>query len=345
MPTEPSVVVGELTLRLRPVCEDDLAMFRRFATEPGLVGLDWEGFRDATAPARRFATDGYLGPDDGRLMVDTGDNRGAAGLVSYKSGLYAGLGKYWEIGIALLPEWRGRGIGWRAQALLCDYLFRHTPAQRIQASTHVENTAEQRSLQKAGFTLEGVIRAAQFRAGTWRDGHLYSRLRDDPSPLESSGFTVRRATTDDAQAIGAVFDAAVQAGWTYLGALAEAAMFTPQDWDQLVIDHAPPNVLLVADDQAGQVVGYAAAHPADGELFLLFVHPEYGGRGIGRTLLRAAHDALRTEGCRRAYLFTHVQNERALAVYQNAGYHADGSIRESDFNGTPIRELRLVTQL
>ena len=89
----------------------------------------------------------------------------------------------WEIGIALLPEWRGQGIGWRAQAIFCSYLFENTPVQRIEAATHAENAAEQRSLEKAGFALEGVVRAAEFRAGQWRDGYLYSRLRTDPDPL------------------------------------------------------------------------------------------------------------------------------------------------------------------
>jgi [ribosomal protein S5]-alanine N-acetyltransferase len=183
MPAEPSIALGELSISLRAVREDDLDMLRRFGVEPGLIGLDWTGFRDAAGVARRFAADGYLREDDSRLIVDVGEKGGAAGIVNFSSGAYAGLGKYWEIGIALLPQWRGQGIGWRAQALLCDYLFRHTPAQRIQASTHAENIAEQKSLQRAGFTLEGVIRAAEFRAGQWRDGHLYSRLRDDPSPL------------------------------------------------------------------------------------------------------------------------------------------------------------------
>jgi RimJ/RimL family protein N-acetyltransferase len=169
-------------VRLRPVVAEDLAMFRRFLTEPGLVGLDWAGFRDAQAPARRFGTDGYLGADDGRLMVALDAQDATAGFVSWQAGSYSGLAKHWTIGIALLPEWRGRGIGWRAQALLCDYLFTHTPAQRIEAGTHPENLAEQRSLVKAGFQLEGVIRAAEFRAGQWRDGYLYSRLRDDPGP-------------------------------------------------------------------------------------------------------------------------------------------------------------------
>jgi len=158
-------------------------MFQRFATEPGLVGLDWSGFRDAGAPVRRFAVDGFLGADDGRLMVEDEEERAAAGFVSWVAGSYGGLARHWEIGIALLPQWRGRGIGWRAQAMLCDYLFTHTPVQRIQAGTHPENLAEQHALVKAGFRLEGVVRACEFRAGQWRDGYLYSRLRDDPSPL------------------------------------------------------------------------------------------------------------------------------------------------------------------
>jgi ribosomal-protein-alanine N-acetyltransferase len=173
--------VNELLLKLRPLVEDDLALLRRFCTEPGLIGLDWTGFRDAQAPARRFATDGYLGPDDGRFIVQVeGDT---AGFMSWTAGSYDNLTRYWEIGIGLLPEWRGQGIGWRAQAMLCDYLFEHTPVERIQAGTHPENIAEQKSLEKAGFHFEGVIRAAEFRAGQLRDGYLYSRLRQDPSPV------------------------------------------------------------------------------------------------------------------------------------------------------------------
>ena len=37
------------------------------------------------------------------------------------------------------------------------------------------------ALVKAGFQLEGVVRAAEFRAGEYRDGLLYSRLRSDPA--------------------------------------------------------------------------------------------------------------------------------------------------------------------
>ncbi|MFL5868419.1 MAG: GNAT family N-acetyltransferase [Thermoleophilaceae bacterium] len=110
-------------------------------------------------------------------------------------------------------------------------------------------------------------------------------------------------------------------------------------------EHAPPNVLLVATDPAGRIVGYTAAHPEDGELFLLFVHPDHAGRGLGRTLLEAAHHALRAAGCRQAFLYTHEQNAPALGLYSRAGYRPDGAVRESDFRGVPIRELRLVKDL
>lgn len=169
-----------LTVELRPTVEADLAMYRRFAVEPGLIGRDWFGYRDAQGPARRFAVDGYLGAEDGRLIVQSGDD--ATGFVTWSSVLYGGTAKHWEIGIALLPEFRGKGIGWRAQAMLCEYLFEHSPVVRIAAGTQPENIAEQKALEKAGFHREGVVRSCEFREGAWRDGLLYSRLRSDPAP-------------------------------------------------------------------------------------------------------------------------------------------------------------------
>jgi ribosomal protein S18 acetylase RimI-like enzyme len=158
-------------------------------------------------------------------------------------------------------------------------------------------------------------------------------------------IAIRPAEAGDAQSIGAVFDAAVRAGWTYLGELSRKAMFPPDEWDKLVIEHAPPNVLLVAIDDPGDVIGFTAVHPREGELFVLFVHPEHGGRGVGRALLDAAHESLRAAGCRQAFLYTHEENDRSLAVYQAAGYRRDGYVRESDFRGVHLREPRLVKPL
>lgn len=81
------------------------------------------------------------------------------------------------IGISLAEPARGRGVGTVAQCLVVDLLFRHTTANRIEAHTDVENVPEQRALEKAGFTREGVVRGSQWRDGAYHDGYLYSVLR------------------------------------------------------------------------------------------------------------------------------------------------------------------------
>ena len=80
-----------------------------------------------------------------------------------------------NIGIALAPEHRGRGIGRRAQAELAR-LLHERGVHRVEASTDIENIAEQRSLAAAGFTLEGIARGAQVRADGRHDLQVWSHL-------------------------------------------------------------------------------------------------------------------------------------------------------------------------
>jgi RimJ/RimL family protein N-acetyltransferase len=85
----------------------------------------------------------------------------------------------WNIGISLVPEARGKGMGSEAQRLLAQHLFANTPLQRVEAITDVENAAEQGALSRAGFTREGVLRSAQFRASRWRDVVVWSVVRGE----------------------------------------------------------------------------------------------------------------------------------------------------------------------
>jgi GNAT superfamily N-acetyltransferase len=162
---------------------------------------------------------------------------------------------------------------------------------------------------------------------------------------EPAGIVLRPATAGDAPAISAVFDAAVREAWAYLGERVERPLYPPSYWEKLVKDHAPPNGLLVAADETGRIAGFTAVHADDGELFLLFVDPAFAGRGLGRRLLDAAHDALRSSGHAQAFLFTEERNVRARSVYAAAGYGSDGTVRESNFRGAALRELRLVRAL
>ncbi|MEU8801827.1 GNAT family protein [Spirillospora sp. NPDC048819] len=173
-------------VRLRPIAEDDLEFFERLRTDPDLCGpFLWEGWRDPRRFRRRWEQDGWLGEDTGNLLVVAGGDR--LGMVSYRRVPTAGAVWCWSIGISLMPEARGRGAGTRAQRLLAEYLFAHSPVHRIQAETDVANVAEQRALEKAGFTREGVMRGYSFLGGRYHDEVLYSVLRGEFDGVSGGG--------------------------------------------------------------------------------------------------------------------------------------------------------------
>ncbi len=170
-----------MTLRLRPVRRADLEMLERWWGDPEAQGHhNWFGFAPSEQLRRRFEQDGLLGEDRGNMLVELPDGN-LAGDVSYYAvhhGPNPGS-RAFNVGIALLLEHRGRGHGSEAQRLLAAYLFAHTQVERLEASTDVDNLAEQRALERAGFTREGVLRHAQFRDGAFHDLVLSSRLRGD----------------------------------------------------------------------------------------------------------------------------------------------------------------------
>jgi RimJ/RimL family protein N-acetyltransferase len=171
------------SVALRPVDEDDLPLLERFLTEPETTGpFQWFGYTDPRRFRQRWAENRLLGEDGGQLMVTAGGE--PLGLVAWRKVVVTASSHCWNMGAQLLPEARGRGIGTQAQLHLVRYLFAHTPVMRIEADTEVENIAEQRALEKAGFTREGVVRGIVFRDGRWRDCVAYSVLRGDPLPAD-----------------------------------------------------------------------------------------------------------------------------------------------------------------
>jgi RimJ/RimL family protein N-acetyltransferase len=174
MPDEP--------VRLRPIEEADLDTLRQLDTDPSTRGPYLPStFRSPHARRHRWEEDGWLGNDSAQLAVALPDGT-LAGIVSWRtiktSGPEAGC---LEIGALLFPEHRGKGLGTAAQRLLVEYLFATTLANRLQAITDIENLAEQKALERAGFRREGIMRGLAFDRGRWHDGVLYARLRDDPA--------------------------------------------------------------------------------------------------------------------------------------------------------------------
>ena len=89
---------------------------------------------------------------------------------------------------------------------------------------------------------------------------------------------------------------------------------------------------LVSEDHADDVTGFAQTGvPQDGsgdgetgELYAIYLHPAAIGTGVGRALLAAATDRLRASGFTRARLDVLPGNDRAIRVYEAAGWRASG---------------------
>ena len=80
-----------------------------------------------------------------------------------------------NIGVGIVNEFRGRGIGAIAQRLLADELHAQGIV-RVEAQTDIENVAEQRALEKAGFKYEGTLRKAQGRLDGLHDIQVWSHI-------------------------------------------------------------------------------------------------------------------------------------------------------------------------
>ncbi|RKT88466.1 Protein N-acetyltransferase, RimJ/RimL family [Saccharopolyspora antimicrobica] len=163
---------------LRPVREDDLAALEWLINEPETTAPhNWWGWRKPDRMTRRWEESGLLGEEQGVLLVDVGAE--LIGFVSWHRVETGPSSHCFEIGVNLQPDARGHGHGTEAQRLLVRYLFAHTQVNRLEAGTELDNVAEQRALEKAGFTGEGVLRGYTFRNGRWRDCARYSILRDE----------------------------------------------------------------------------------------------------------------------------------------------------------------------
>lgn len=172
-------------VHLRPITEADLPLLESLTVDPDEAGpYGFFGYRDTGHIRRDFADNSFLGPNSGHLAIGAGPPGASSefvGSVSWHRQQRGPTSHCWNIGIGLLASARGHGYGTVAQRLLAEYLFAHTQVNRVEAETEVGNAPERRSLEKAGFTFEGIVRGSCFRAGAWRDMASYSIVRSDVS--------------------------------------------------------------------------------------------------------------------------------------------------------------------
>lgn len=153
---------------------------------------------------------------------------------------------------------------------------------------------------------------------------------------------IRPATAADAAAIGEVHVASWQAA--YAGLIPDdflarlSAETRAASWARRIGDGGP---VLVAEED-GVIAGFAAYGP--GQLFALYLLPEFWGRGLGRALHDRVVEELSGDS---AVLWVLATNERAKAFYVRRGWVADGASQtETIDNGrVTLEELRFRLRL
>jgi ribosomal protein S18 acetylase RimI-like enzyme len=136
---------------------------------------------------------------------------------------------------------------------------------------------------------------------------------------------IRRARRDDAAAIGRVHVETWQS--TYVGLLPDTLLASMSDvrqsawWSHALADPAQAKGIFVADDEEMGVIGFGSCGPVRdppeyldgterrvGEVYTLYVEPDFQNRGLGRRLLDAMFRQLRAEGCDTAVLWMLADN-------------------------------------
>ena len=101
---------------------------------------------------------------------------------------------------------------------------------------------------------------------------------------------------------------------------------------------------IIVAKENGRVVGFVGfgdrgeERPEMGEIFALYVLAEYYGKGVGRLLMEAGLEQLRSYP--RVCLWVLKENLRAIRFYQKCGFRADGTEMESA--AVAAAEIRMV---
>lgn len=114
-----------------------------------------------------------------RFVIDVAGS--AVGSISLFE--FDDLARHAEIGIALAPEARGRGIGTAAISQIIEFAFVRCNLRRAHLQCIASNLGAMRAYEKAGFKVEGCQREHAWVRGHYEDIVLMAVLRGEQDSI------------------------------------------------------------------------------------------------------------------------------------------------------------------
>jgi ribosomal protein S18 acetylase RimI-like enzyme len=165
---------------------------------------------------------------------------------------------------------------------------------------------------------------------------------------------IRRATRSDSAAIGRIHVETWQA--TYAGLLPDTMLAAMSDvrqsawWSRALADANEARGIFVADDEEMGVVGFGSCGPVRdppeglngtemrvGEVYTLYVEPDFQNQGIGRRILDALFRQLRADGSDTVVLWMLAANPTRF-FYEGLGGVTVGE-RVDTMGGKDVEEI------
>lgn len=144
-------------MQLRPLREADESLFQALYTDAQTMRFVGGPWTPAEA-ARRFrailSRQGAPTPADRFLVIEEISNREPMGICG--SSHYDRAGMRVEVGVMLLPQGRGLGVGRAALGALVDYMFQEPSLLEVYARVAIENSAARNLVTRVGFRQSRV---------------------------------------------------------------------------------------------------------------------------------------------------------------------------------------------
>lgn len=74
-------------------------------------------------------------------------------------------------------EYRNHGIATESVKLMTDYAFRKYKLKRVQGNVRTFNKASAKVLEKAGYSIEGIMRKNKMKNGKYMDDMIFAKVR------------------------------------------------------------------------------------------------------------------------------------------------------------------------